>query len=350
MSGSRKPGTREGLRIGIGPFPLEREPGRSLHEIYGEMLAHAERAEGCGLDGVWVDGNHFTEEAHGPSPLLAAAALAARTRRVSIGVATLSLSFAEHPLLVAEEALVLDALSAGRLILGVGLGYRLEEFSGFGVPPETRRARFDEALALLRGAFQEPACMPPEGRHFPVGAAVTPEPRPVRPGGPPIWVGGGWQPGAVRRIARLGLPLLSQFFERPALLARKLRLYADCVPPDAPGASTVPVIRDVLVADPDAVGPLLARVYARYAAWGMPLLEGPTRPDEIGPAEALEIAVVGSEREVGERLAELAELGVTEVLARVQLAGIPTEVSVRTIEALGRLRSAASSRAPGGAG
>ena len=110
------------------------------------------------------------------------------------------------------------------------------------------------------------------------------------------------------------------------------------------------MIRDVLVADPDAVGPLLARVYARYAAWGMPLLEGPTRPDEIGPAEALEIAVVGSEREVGERLAELAELGVTEVLARVQLAGIPTEVSVRTIEALGRLRSAASSRAPGGAG
>lgn len=339
----------EGLRIGLGPFPLERNPGRSLHETYREMLEHAELAEACGLDAVWVDGNHFTEEAHGPSPLLAAAALSARTRRVSIGVATLSLSFAEHPLLVAEEALVLDAMSGGRLILGVGLGYRPEEFAGFGVSPDTRRTRFDESLALLRAAFREPPELPVEGQHFPLGSEVTPEPRPVRPGGPPIWVGGGWQAGAVRRIARLGLPLLSQFFESPAQIARKLRLYAECVAPDAPGAATVPVIRDVLVADPEAVAPALTRVYRRYAAWGMPLLGAATRPEQIGAKEALEFAIVGSERHVGERLAELGRLGVTDLLARVHLAGIPPELAVRTIEALGRLGSEAA-RSPGTSG
>ena len=339
-----------GLRMGVGPFPLEHDPERGLARVYAEMLEDAELAERCGLDAAWVDGNHFTEQGHGPSPLVAAAALAARTRRLQIGVATLTLSLAAHPLLVAEEALVLDALSGGRLILGVGLGYRTDEFLGFGVAPELRRERFDEALAVLQGAFREPAELPEEGLHFPLGSEVTPQPRPVRPDGPPIWVGGGWQPAAVRRIARLGLPLLSQFFERPVLLERKIRLYLEHLPAGISASLPIPVIRDVLVADPEEVAPALVALYRRYAGWGMPLLERATRPEEIGPEEALDMAIVGSEDEVGERLAGLEEIGVTEVLARVGLPGIPREVSVRTIETLGSLRSAASSRGRAGEG
>lgn len=309
-----------------------------LREVYARALEAAELAESVGLDAVWVDSNHFTEEAHGPSPLLAAAALAARTRRIAVGVATLTLSLGEHPLHVAEEALLVDALSAGRLVLGVGLGYRADEFDGFGVPPGARRGRFDEALELLQNAFSDAPSLPRKGAHFRVGTEVTPEPRPIRPGGPPIWVGGGWRPGAVRRVARLGLPLISQFFESPARIAEKVALYREAAPAGAPGLDTVPVIRDVLVAEPAAVLPALVPLYRRYAAWGMPLLERPTDPGEIGPEEALRIAIVGSEAEVEARLSELAEAGATDVLARADLPGVPRTLVENTIRALGRLR------------
>ena len=328
-----------GLRIGLGPFPLERSRGLSLRRVYGRTLDLAELAERVGLDSVWVDGNHFSDQAHGPSPLLAAAALAARTRRVAIGIATLTLSIGEHPLHVAEQALVLDALSGGRLVLGVGLGYRAAEMAGFGVDPALRRDRFDDALAVLRAAFAEPPGFPAGGAQFRVEVPVVPQPRPVQPGGPPIWVGGGWRPAAVRRVARLGFPLVSQFFEGLDRIVEKQRLYRETAAPDAPGHSTVPVIRDVVLAEPEAVQPALLRVYRRYASWGMPLLGRPTRPDEIGPAQVGKLALVGSEAHLEAGLAALRDAGVTHVLARADLPGIPRATVESSVRALGRIRT-----------
>ena len=327
------------MRIGLGPLPLELEPGVELEQVYARALEAAELAESVGLDAVWVDSNHFTEEAHGPSPLLAAAAMAARTRRIRIGVATLTLSTGEHPLHVAEEALLVDALSGGRLVLGVGLGYRADELKGFGVEPHERRGRFDEALEMLQGAFADEPHLRLDGEHFRVGSEVVPEPRPVRPGGPPLWVGGGWRPAAVRRVARLGLPLISQFFESPQRIAEKVALYREAAPAGAPGLAIVPAIRDVIVGETQAVLPALVRLYRRYAEWGMPLLERATEPAEIGPDEALRIAIVGSEAEVLERLRELAGAGATDVLARADLPGIPRPRVESTIRALGRIRT-----------
>ncbi len=326
------------MRIGLGPLPLEPGPGETHADVYERALELAERAEALGLDAVWVDANHFTEVGHGPAPLLVAAALAARTERVSIGSATQTLALGEHPLHVATEALFLDALSGGRLVLGVGLGYREDEFAGFGVERGDRRARFDEALAVLRAAFSHDPDYPEQATHFPVGAAVAPQPRPVRAGGPPVWVGGGWQPAAVRSVAGLGLPLISQFFEGDEVVAAKLRLYREVAPAGSPGLATVPVIRDVLVGDPAALGRVLVPIYRRYAEWGMPLLGRPTRPDEIGPDEALGIAVVGSASEVGGRLRALEAAGATDLLARADLPGVPRAVVDCTLEALADLR------------
>lgn len=327
------------MRIGIGPFPLEAEPGRDLHDVYSDALARAERAERLGLDAVWVDGNHFTPEAHGPSPMVVAAALAARTRRVAIGVATLTLSLGEHPLHVAEEALFLDSLSGGRLVLGVGLGYRDAEFIGFGVSAAERRPRFDDALAILRAAFAEPPEFPFHGSVHRVDAAIVPHPRPVRPGGPPIWIGGGWSAGAVRRIARMGAPMIAQFFEAPERIARKLAVYREAAAPDAAGLRSVPAIRDVVVGAPARVLPALVAVYRRYAAWGMPVLGRPTDPREIGPDEAAAIAWVGDERLLRERVAELAAAGVTDLLARVDLPGVPAATIDDSLRALAEIRS-----------
>lgn len=329
------------MKIGLGPLPLEPGPGESHAEVHARALDLAERAEALGLDAVWVDANHFTEVGHGPAPLLVAAALAARTQRVTIGSATQTLALGEHPLHVATEALFLDALSAGRLVLGVGLGYREDEFVGFGVERADRRARFDEALAVLRAAFSGDPDYAGGATHFPVGAAVAPQPRPVRAGGPPVWVGGGWQPAAVRRVARLGLPLISQFFESDAIVAAKLDVYRQAAPAGAPGLSTVPVIRDVLVGDPERLAEILVPVYRRYAEWGMPLLGRPTRPEEIGVPEALRIGVLGAPDAVRARLRALQAAGATDLLARADLPGVPRGVVESTLRLLADVRAGA---------
>lgn len=332
------------MRIGLGPLPLELGPGESHADVYARALELAGRAEALGLDAVWVDANHFTDVGHGPAPLLVAAALVARTRRMTVGSATQTLALGEHPLHVATEALFLDALSGGRFVLGVGLGYREDEFAGFGVERGDRSARFDEALAVLRAAFSHDPDYPEAATHFPVGAAVAPQPRPVRPGGPPVWVGGGWQPRAVRRVARLGLPLISQFFEGDAVVASKVRLYREAAPAGAPGLETVPVIRDVLVGDPARLASVLVPIYRRYADWGMPLLGRPTRPDEIGPHEALGIGIVGAPSEVEERVRALEAAGATDLLARAELPGAPRAVVESTLELLAGLRGRACTR------
>jgi alkanesulfonate monooxygenase SsuD/methylene tetrahydromethanopterin reductase-like flavin-dependent oxidoreductase (luciferase family) len=157
-------------------------------------------------------------------------------------------------------------------------------------------------------------------------------------------VGGGWHSAAVRRVARLGLPLISQFFEADAIVASKVRLYREAAPPGASGLATVPVIRDVLVGDPAVLAKVLVPVYRRYAEWGMPLLGRPTRPEEIGPEEALRIAIVGGPSEVAERLRALEAAGATDLLARADLPGAPRAVVESTLEALAGLRGAACSR------
>jgi alkanesulfonate monooxygenase SsuD/methylene tetrahydromethanopterin reductase-like flavin-dependent oxidoreductase (luciferase family) len=148
----------------------------------------------------------------------------------------------------------------------------------------------------------------------------------------------------VRRVARLGLPLISQFFEGDEVVAAKLRLYREVAPAGASGLATVPVIRDVLVGDAAALAPVLVSVYRRYADWGMPLLGRPTRPAEIGAEQALRIAIVGSASEVAERLRALEAVGASDLLARADLPGVPRAVVESTLEALAGLRAPACGR------
>jgi len=92
-----------------------------------------------------------------PAPLLLAAALAQRTTRIRLGTAVLLLPL-QYPLRTAEEAAVVDLLSHGRLELGVGRGMISIHFQGFNVPREESRARFEEALMLIKQAWTQETC------------------------------------------------------------------------------------------------------------------------------------------------------------------------------------------------
>jgi probable F420-dependent oxidoreductase len=126
--------------------------------------------------------------------------VAAVTERIGIGTEVLVLP-QRQPVLVAQQAATLDILSRGRLRLGVGVGWQEPEFEALGVAFGERGRRMDEAIALLRTCWREPS-ITYHGRYF-QAHGVSMEPKPVQPGGPPIWVGGG-TPAALRRTGRLG--------------------------------------------------------------------------------------------------------------------------------------------------
>ncbi len=122
--------------------------------------------------------------------------LAALTERVHLLSHVYVLPY-RHPLVTAKAFTTLDRLSGGRAILGAGAGHVEGEFETLGVDFATRGTQVADAVPLIRAAFEDEYVEGPDGTE--VGLA----PRPVRPGGPPIWIGGSSR-AAIRRAALLG--------------------------------------------------------------------------------------------------------------------------------------------------
>jgi len=176
------------------------ESGRTSAEVYSDIIDHMVCAESLGFDAAYIFEHHFTGDSYIPSPLVAATAIAARTKRMRIGpdIAILPLY---DPVRVAEDGAVLDVISNGRLDFGVGLGYRPDEYAGYGLDLKKRGSRADEALQIIRRLWQGET-VSFRGRHFRIDEAKL-TPTPVQRPNPPIWVGG-FSRAAVRRAARYG--------------------------------------------------------------------------------------------------------------------------------------------------
>jgi alkanesulfonate monooxygenase SsuD/methylene tetrahydromethanopterin reductase-like flavin-dependent oxidoreductase (luciferase family) len=170
-------------------------------ERYRQIFDQIDWVEsGSNFDGVSVSEHHFVDDGYTPSVLAFATAIAAKTERLTIATNIIQLPL-HNPLRIAEDSLTVDALSGGRFRLGVANGYRDLEFAGFETTTRHRAERMEEAIEIIRGAFSgQPFAH--DGRHwsFPE-LKVTP--LPVRPGGPPIWMGG-TAARALERAARIG--------------------------------------------------------------------------------------------------------------------------------------------------
>lgn len=126
--------------------------------------------------------------------------LAARTSQINLGTFVYLLGI-RHPFVGARGFATLDHLSGGRALCGVGAGWLTTEWTAAGLDPKTRGSRLDEAIEVVRKLWRDPT-IEHHGTHFDF-APVAFEPKPVRPGGPPILVGG--ESGrALRRAATLG--------------------------------------------------------------------------------------------------------------------------------------------------
>jgi alkanesulfonate monooxygenase SsuD/methylene tetrahydromethanopterin reductase-like flavin-dependent oxidoreductase (luciferase family) len=195
------------LRLGL-RYDLRLPPARlgEVPRLYERVLEHAEAADASAVQVVWVAERPFAAGAVFPAALPLCSALASRTRRLRVGTAALPLPL-HHPLRVAEDAATLDALSGGRLELGVGLGGHAEGFHGFGVPPAERGARFAEGVELLRRAWSD-GPLHFAGRHFSFAGEIEVWPKPLQRPGPPLWIAAAGDMG-LRRAARLGDGLLA---------------------------------------------------------------------------------------------------------------------------------------------
>jgi probable F420-dependent oxidoreductase len=160
----------------------------------------ARAAEEAGFDSLWA-GDHISFHEPLLDQTVALSLFAAVTERIALGAGVVILPL-RSPALVARAFASLDYLSGGRTILGVGVGgEHPKDFEAVGVPVRERGARTDEAMLALRELFSaEEASF--AGRFYAFGG-VSINPRPVQPGGPPIWVGGRSE-AAIRRAARLG--------------------------------------------------------------------------------------------------------------------------------------------------
>ncbi len=138
-----------GLNLGFG----------NLHEdltdeqMYHGELRIAELADRLGFDSLWAVEHHFDDYAMCPDNVVLLAHLAARTQHVKLGTAAVILPW-NDPLRVAEKMIMLDILSAGRAIFGMGRGLSRIEYKPFGIPMGESRARFDESAAMISRALE----------------------------------------------------------------------------------------------------------------------------------------------------------------------------------------------------
>lgn len=273
------------MRIGVKlPHTGTAVPAPSVAE-------HARALERAGFDSLWVSDHvvqpeviesryPFAADGRATWPtntpyveaLVSLAAAAAVTERVRLGTAALVLP-QRNPVLLAKQVASIDALSGGRVALGVGAGWMREEFTALGMPFDGRGARMEEWITLLRECWTgRPAGRSTPHYDLPPDTIVLPTPAHAVP----LYVGG-HSPAALRRAARLGDGWLAQ--------------------------QAVPEL------DPDRLASEIATIRTTAAAAGRD-------PSSLYVALRL-VASTGRAGEVARRIADLGRAGVDEIIVDV---------------------------------
>mgnify|MGYP001209729149 CR=1 FL=1 len=174
--------------------------------VIDSTLKEAELAEEIGMDAVWLTEHHFDGETAYVDPLVFGAAVAAKTRRIKIGFAVVQMAF-HHPVRLAAQTALLDNLSHGRLIVGIGRGTALNhfEYAGFGMTMQDGIDRMDEAEDLLVKAWTT-RDLRYAGKHWKVSFPLL-RPRPYQRPHPPL-VRACLSEESVVAMARIGRPIM----------------------------------------------------------------------------------------------------------------------------------------------
>src|SRR5690349_14057343 len=192
------------MRVGMATVFQNPHDRRSDHEVYVNELRLTDLAEPLGFDSVWGVEHHFTDYTMCPDVLQFLTWVAGRTRRVGLGSMVVVLPW-HDPLRVAEQISVLDHMSGGRLVLGIGRGLGRVEFDGFRTPMDESRVRFVESAEMLLRGLEDGVCQ--------YDGTLVRQPRtPIRPKPYKTFRGRTYaaavSPESVEIMARLGVGIL----------------------------------------------------------------------------------------------------------------------------------------------
>jgi alkanesulfonate monooxygenase SsuD/methylene tetrahydromethanopterin reductase-like flavin-dependent oxidoreductase (luciferase family) len=341
-------------RIGI--FHNVQQPDAvDPREIVAQAVAHTALCRDLGFDLVSA-GQHFLTEVFQmvqTMPLLGRIAAESGDMRVATNIALLTLL---NPVELAENAVALDAITGGRFVLGVGLGYRPEEFDAFGVPEKRLRVFLDKLDVVKR--LLEGETVTAEGAGYRLDhqrLAMLPVQRPR----PPIWLAANADQ-AVRRAARVADTWTVNPHANLAELERQTALFhAARAESGQPPVTELPVMKEIYVGEDDASAEREARAYLQakykaYVKWGQ---------DEVMPdADSLDqdweelkaggrFILGGPDRCVAELQEHLDTLRCDTLIFRFGWVGMPDELVQANIRRFAetvkpRLRVAAGAPAP----
>jgi len=335
------------MRFGTYYF-LQATPDRTPTDIIRDELDQMVLSESLGFDSVWLTEHHFSDYGLSAAPSVLAATLAARTTRVTIGTAVYVIPF-HNPLRLAEETATLDILSGGRLVVGIGRGNRPLEFVGHQVAQDENRTRMQEGVEVLLAAWTQDE-VTFNGRHWRLNHLRV-EPKPVQKPHPPLAVAAisddsiAWTAQNGWRLLSSGLGTALPTLQRQHGIYREA-LHASGHPAPKIDAllSTWVVTRHVYVADTDAQARREAEPHER---WYLDSFARSLRADglvglsEIVRQQADEMVrraterrwedliedalLIGSPATVRQRVAELDEAGVGELVCWMNFGGLPPD-------------------------
>lgn len=276
-------------------------------------------AEDMGFHSFWVPENHFGKRHAVPAPLLLLAAAAARTSVIKLGCVSYLLPI-RNALIAAEEVAVLDQLSGGRLILGLGRGIQGQVFGAFGIESAEKRRLFSEHLQLIRQAWKGEAI-----GHGADSDKTVLSPLPLQQPSPPLWAAA-MGPKAIRQIAELGLPYLASPMEPLGKLKENYQKHKEfAVEAGLAPETTRPIMRTVFVTnskqqEKTVNEAILAQVPARLRAQAEPVEDW---------------AIVGSREFVIEQLSFYREeLQLTHLILRAGIPGLGAKAQLESHQLL----------------
>jgi alkanesulfonate monooxygenase SsuD/methylene tetrahydromethanopterin reductase-like flavin-dependent oxidoreductase (luciferase family) len=327
------------LKLGIylnSQHPEGDDPARR----FAEMVEQVRLIRQLGFDSIWSGEHHATPGFHYFPLLPLLQRLAPEAEGLWLGTNLVLLPL-HNPVELAEVGAFLDVVSGGRFLLGVGLGYRSEEFAIFGVPMGERVSRLTEGVEIVRRLWTEDR-VTHHGRHWRLdGVAIRP--RPVQQPRPPIMVGS-QVPAGVARAARIAdgwmvVPVwtVDEFAAQAAGFAGART--AAGLPP----SQHVCRIVEVACAPDEATAirraaPFLLEKYRAYLGWGMPgiTLDPNASPEDQLRGLARNRFVIGSPAQVVDGLLAQHRAGVTHATMRVSWPGMAQKDILAGLELLGR--------------
>ena len=310
------------MRFGLFGSAQARRGGPSDDSGAGfrEFIQRNVEAEALGYYSTFVVEHHFTGFGQVSATLNLLTWIGARTSTLRLCTAVLVLPW-HNPVLLAEQIATLDLLSGGRVDVGVGKGYRLNEFNGFCVPVEEADARFEECLEVVQKALASDTPWSHQGAYWHYENVVVEPPSSQKPH-PPLWMGAG-SPDSIKQVAERGFNMLLGQFDPLEKIAQEVALFKEEV--EARGRTFDPmnvgVARSINIVDSAAE---YEKAIETRMAGRRRTQQLAQRPSFRDTREAAELGTLyGTPDQVREKLQALRDVGVEYVLLNSP-AGLPT--------------------------